>query len=61
MGYLKIPVSARSSSLYLSTNHVLHDFDDSAISGEARSAASAIKSKNTILKLLEIETNVKAS
>ena len=51
MGYLKLlrytpgvaeqPVNARSSSLYLSTNHVVHDFVDGAVSVGAQLAASS--------------------
>ena len=40
-GVPEYPVSARSSSLYLSTTHVLHDFVESAISDGARLAASS--------------------
>ena len=40
-GVAEKPVSARASSLCLSTNHVLHDFVDGAISGGAGLAASA--------------------
>lgn len=40
-GVAEYLVSARSSSLYLSTTHVLHDFVDSAISDGARLAASS--------------------
>ena len=40
-GVAEYLVSARSSSLYLSTTHVLHDFVESAISEGARLAASS--------------------
>ena len=38
-GVAELPVSARPSSLYLSTNHALHDSVDGAVSGGARLAA----------------------